>query len=192
MARKPASKPTAKPGAARPKKPKAKPATASPKKSAIKITGKPIAKAAAKSTARTTSKSGITAAAVPSKRISLTPLKKGQFILKDAGAIPPKTQPVEELFLSDFVAAIRRELEAVALIAASDDKEVPQLHLSEVNLDFSYAVSSVTSDGVLIKVKPEQLADASAKGVQRIGLKLTDIDVVSATDLAIKTEKPRK
>lgn len=123
------------------------------------------------------------------KRIELTPLKKEHFKPKPNTQKPSVNTQVDEIFLSDFVAAIRRELEAVALIAASEESEIPQLSLSEVNLDFSYVVSSVTSEGVLIKIRPDQLADGSANGVQRIGLKLTDIDVVSAVDLAERPDK---
>lgn len=126
---------------------------------------------------------------VLSKRIELTPLDKENFKPKLNSPKPSEETQVDELFLSDFIAAIRRELEAVALIATPEDSEIPTLHLSEVNLDFSYIVTSVTSEGVRVKIRADQLLDNSGNGLQHIGLKLTDIDVTSVVGLTEKTEK---
>lgn len=126
---------------------------------------------------------------VLSKRIELTPLDKENFKPKLNSPKPSEETQVDELFLSDFIAAIRRELEAVALIATPEDSEIPILHLSEVNLDFSYIVTSVTSEGVRVKIRADQLLDNSGNGLQHIGLKLTDIDVTSVVGLTEKTEK---
>ena len=80
--------------------------------------------------------------------------------------------------LAEVVAALRREMEAVALIAASDDREVPQFHLSEVEMDFSYAVTALEDEGVRVMIDQKGLADLPAQQVHRLKLKIVDADVL--------------
>lgn len=79
--------------------------------------------------------------------------------------------------LAEVVAALRREMEAVALIAAPEDREVPRFQVSEVELDFSYAVTALEDDGVRVVIDREKLTDIPDARVQRMKLRLVDPDV---------------
>lgn len=80
--------------------------------------------------------------------------------------------------LSEVVAALRREMEAVALIAASEDREVPQFHLAEVEMDFSYAVTALEDEGVRVRIDQKSLGELPAQQVHRMKLKILDADVM--------------
>lgn len=80
--------------------------------------------------------------------------------------------------LAEVVAALRREMEAVALIAASEDREVPRFHLSEVEMDLSYAVTALEDEGVRVMIDHKGLADLPAQQVHRLKLKIVDADVL--------------
>ncbi|MDQ7049721.1 MAG: hypothetical protein Q9M92_09330 [Enterobacterales bacterium] len=113
-------------------------------------------------------------------RIDLSALKKSDFNVKGKS----KTSSVEgvddAILLSDFIAAMRREFESVALIANSKDSDIPQFSISEVKSNFSYKVTSVSSDGVKIKVLYNQLKDNPENNTQHLEINFSDIDVHSA------------
>lgn len=83
-------------------------------------------------------------------------------------------KPAEDLRLSEYVAAVRREIEAVALIAAPEDKSVPNFHVSEVELELVCAVSEVSDDGLRVTVDQTKLKNTPEGMLQRIKLKLSD------------------
>ena len=80
--------------------------------------------------------------------------------------------------LSEVVAALRREMEAVALIAAAEDRDVPQFHLAEVEMDFSYAVTKLEDEGVRVTIDQKSLGELPAQQVHRMKLKILDADVM--------------
>jgi hypothetical protein len=92
--------------------------------------------------------------------------------------IKPK-KPTEEdpLRLMEYVAAIRREFEAVALIAAPEEREVPQFQLAEVEVDMSYLVTKVDDDGVFIEIDNAKLSGSANNLVHRARLKFLDLEV---------------
>jgi hypothetical protein len=77
------------------------------------------------------------------------------------------------------LAAVRRELESVALIAASDDPAVPQLQLADVEIDMAYGVEEVTDAGVRVVIAQGKLAEMPDALVHRIKIKLVDLAVRS-------------
>jgi hypothetical protein len=81
---------------------------------------------------------------------------------------------------------VRREVEAVALIAAPKDREVPHFHVSEVELELVCAVSEVSDEGLRVTVDQAKLADTPEAMLQKVKLKLSDPAVVQ---LQARTEK---
>jgi len=96
-------------------------------------------------------------------------------------ARPTRGGKLPEPRLAEVVAALRREMEAVALIAASEDREVPRFHLAEVELDVSYAVDDIDDDGVRVVIDQKRLADAGPSQINRMKLKIVDADVLQLT-----------
>lgn len=115
----------------------------------------------------------------PVKKVNLriaTPLDP--MLFKDATVVKPTgTTKAPDPRLAEVVAALRRELEAVALIAASDDREVPRFHLAEAEMDFSFAVTDLEDDGVRVAIDRERLAEVPDNQVHRMKLKVVDADV---------------
>ena len=112
----------------------------------------------------------------PRLRIT-TPITKEAF----KGAVVVKPTPsgaAPDPRLSEVVAALRREMEAVALIAAAEDREVPQFHLAEVEMDFSYAVTALEDEGVRVRIDQKSLGDLPPQQVHRLKLKILDADVM--------------
>jgi hypothetical protein len=103
-------------------------------------------------------------------------LKKATVIPKPGGNRKPPDPR-----LAEVVAALRREMEAVALIASSEDREVPRFHLSEVEMDFSYAVTAVEDEGVRVMIDQKGLADLPSQQVHRLKMKIVDADVLQLT-----------
>lgn len=93
---------------------------------------------------------------------------------KDFKPTEDSMKPAEDLRLSEYVAAVRREIEAVALIAAPQDKTVPNFHVSEVELELVCAVSEVSDDGLRVTVDQDKLKETPDAMLQRVKLKLTD------------------
>lgn len=91
--------------------------------------------------------------------------------------------------LSEVVAALRREMEAVALIAASEDREVPQFHLAEVEMDFSYTVTALEDEGVRVRIDQKTLGELPAQQVHRMKLKILDADVMRLAAQQIATKE---
>ncbi len=89
-----------------------------------------------------------------------------------------KMKPASELLLSEYIAAVRREIEAVALIAAPQDKSVPNFHVSEVELELVCAVSEVSDAGLRVTVDQAKLKEIPDGLLQRVKLKMTDPVVV--------------
>ena len=112
-------------------------------------------------------------------RLDIPSLKRKNFREKNGSAKQGVCHKDDEIFLSDFIAAMRREFESVALIATSKDSEIPQLSLSEVKINFCYKLSSVSSEGVKIKVLNHQLSDTKGSDLQHLEVKLSDLDVHS-------------
>lgn len=111
------------------------------------------------------------------KLIIATPITKETF--KKVDVFKPTTGgKAPDPTLSEVVAALRREMEAVALIAASEDAEVPRFHLSEVEMDFSYAVTKLEDDGVRVMIDQKRLGEAAPAQVHRMKLKIVDADVM--------------
>ncbi len=109
-----------------------------------------------------------------------TPIKSEAF--KNAVPVKPGgNRKLPDPRLAEVVAALRREMEAVALIAASDEREVPRFHLAEVEMDFSYAVTALEDDGVRVVIDRATLADVPDKQVHRVRLKIVDADVMQFT-----------
>lgn len=105
-----------------------------------------------------------------------TPIRKDLF--KDVEIAKPSAgSKAGDPRLAEVVAALRREMEAVALIAAAEDREVPQFHLSEVELDFSYAVTKLEDDGVRVMIDQDSLSKLPVQQVHRLKLKIVDADV---------------
>jgi len=90
--------------------------------------------------------------------------------------------------LAEVVAALRREMEAVALIAASDDREVPRFHVSEVEMDFSYSVEEIDDDGVRVVIDQKRLGEAAPAQINRMKLKIVDADVLRLTQASKREE----
>lgn len=84
------------------------------------------------------------------------------------------TGPAEDLLLSEYIAAVRREIEAVSFIAAPQDKAVPNFHVSEVELELVCAVSEVSDGGLRVTVDSNKLKDTPENMLQKVKLKLTD------------------
>ncbi len=97
---------------------------------------------------------------------------------KDFKPSDSSKQPAEELRLSEYIAAVRREVEAVALIAAPQDNEVPNFHVTEVELELVCAVSEVSDDGVLVTVTKDKLADLPEFMLQKIKVRMSDPAVI--------------
>ena len=104
---------------------------------------------------------------------------KDKFEKPDADAPPPET-----LRLAEYLAAVRREMEAVAMIAASDDPEIPRFHLSEVEVDLVCAISEVTDEGLRVVVSQKALAETPDGLLQRVKLKMSDPVVKQAQEAA--------
>ena len=105
-----------------------------------------------------------------------TPIDPEKF--KDFKPQGEDAAPAEDLRLSEYVAAVRREIEAVAFIAASTDPLVPRFMVSEVELDLVCAVSEVSDDGLRVTVDQAKLAKTPEAILQRVKLRLTDPDVL--------------
>jgi len=116
----------------------------------------------------------------PQKMLVVSPIKAEAF-KKAVIAKPTSGGKLPDPRLSEVVAALRREMEAVALIAASDDREVPRFHLSEVEMDFSYAVTEVDDQGVRVMIDQKRLAEAAPAQVHRLTMKIVDADVLQLT-----------
>lgn len=123
----------------------------------------------------------------PRKMRIVTPIKPE--ILKSAVlAKPSGNAKLPDPRLAEVVAALRREMEAVALIAASDDREVPRFHLSEVEMDFSYAVAELDDEGVRVVIDQKRLGEAAPAQVNRLKLKIVDADVMQLTQTLKRSE----
>ena len=107
--------------------------------------------------------------------IVATPIRRDQF--KNVEPVKPSNGKLPDPRLAEVVAALRREMEAVALIAATDEADVPRFHLSEVEMDFAYAVSAVEDEGVRVVLERERLNEVPDSKMHRLKLKLVDADV---------------
>ena len=118
-------------------------------------------------------------ATVPTSRGRLigTPLSRAT--IRDVRPGKPDDPPPTTLLLGEYLAAVRRELESVALIAASDDPAVPQLQLADVEIDMAYGVEEVTDAGVRVVIAQGKLAEMPDALVHRIKIKLVDLAVRS-------------
>ena len=119
--------------------------------------------------------------------IVATPIRRDQF----SNVEPVKPTPngkAPDPRLAEVVAALRREMEAVALIAASDERDVPRFHLSEVEMDFAYAVSAVEDEGVRVVLDRDKLTDVPDNKLHRLRLKIVDADVQALMG-AVKTRE---
>ncbi|MFQ3197284.1 MAG: hypothetical protein ACI8R9_000955 [Paraglaciecola sp.] len=82
--------------------------------------------------------------------------------------------------LSDVLAAIRRELEAVALIAESEEQDVPRFHISKTELDFSYSIVSLSDEeGLRVGFTKSELQDIPIEKLHRLKVTLIDADVIA-------------
>ena len=97
----------------------------------------------------------------------------------------PTSDKDEGLRLMEVTAALRREFEAVALIAAPEDREVPQFQLCEVELNMNYIVTGIDDDGVRVEIDRDEIAKAPQNTVHNARLKFVDLDV---SDLAQKSD----
>ena len=123
----------------------------------------------------------------PQKMRIVTPIKP-DVIKKAVLAKPSGNAKLPDPRLAEVVAALRREMEAVALIAASDDREVPRFHLSEVEMDFSYAVADIDDEGVRVVIDQKRLGEAAPAQVNRLKLKIVDADVLQLTQPVRRSE----
>lgn len=127
-----------------------------------------------------------TSTGASSKKLKITtPIRTDDFKTKgDTGGKPP-TKPgtpgtptrEDPLRLMEYIAAIRREFEAVALIAAPEEREVPQFQLAQVDLDIGYSVTKVDDDGVYIEIDQSRLSQTSGNLIHRAKLKFVDLEV---------------
>ena len=109
-----------------------------------------------------------------------TPIRPDLF--KNVEVVKPKpNEKMPDPRLAEVVAALRREMEAVALIAASEDREVPRFHLAEVELDMPYAVTAVEDEGVRVMIDRGGLSDVPDNQVHRLKLRIVDADVLQIT-----------
>ena len=92
--------------------------------------------------------------------------------------------PAEELFLSEYLAAIRREFEAAAIIAAPESEDVPQFFISDVECELVCAVSEVSDLGLRVTVDRASIETVPESMLQRIKFRLTDPSVPQTGEAA--------
>jgi|GEM_PF-3588191 len=129
-------------------------------------------KSSKKSSSRqSSSKKPASKASKPQARLRIgTPLRAADFrgpLLSDAKA-------PESLRLAEYVAAIRRELEAVALIAAPEDRDVPSFQIAQADIEFAYGIREISDEGVHIELKPDVLREMPEHMLHRIRLRVID------------------
>ncbi len=88
-------------------------------------------------------------------------------------------KPAEDLRLSEYIAAVRREVESVNFIAASSDPNVPKFMVSDVELELVCAISEISDDGLRVTVDAAKLAATPEAMLQKVKLRLTDPDVLN-------------
>ncbi len=107
-------------------------------------------------------------------------------IFKDFKASEESKKPAQDLRLSEYIAAVRREIEAVALIAAPQDREVPNFHVADVELELVCAVSEVSDEGLRVTVNKESLADTPESLLQKVKIRLTDPDIIQLENMLME------
>lgn len=92
--------------------------------------------------------------------------------------------------LAEVLAAVRRELEAVALIAEVGERDVPKFHLSSAEIDFAYGVDSLSdSGGLCVAFTQSELQNTPSEKLHHLKVTFSDIDVLSAeSDTKVETK----
>ena len=95
--------------------------------------------------------------------------------------------------LAEVLAAVRRELEAVALIAEVSERDVPKFHLSSAEIDFTYGINSLTDEGGLrVAFTQDELQKVPSEQLHHLKVTLLDVDVLSAeSDAKIALNTPK-
>lgn len=110
-------------------------------------------------------------------RVIGTPIDKDKFTTFEPR---PSAEPVKNMRLSEYVAAIRREFEAVALIAAPKDRAVPNFHVADASFEMAVAVREVSDDGVIVISDLDELKDFPQHLVQKMKIRIIDPEVEGA------------
>lgn len=144
------------------------------RKRKTKRINKKVQKKAVKKTPKKKSKKKITSKILT--RNIRTPIRRNDFKLTSE----TNDSESESFRLADVLAGIRRELEAVALIAESEEHDVPRFHISKTEVDFCYSVASLSDkDGLRVAISKTELENIPQEKLHRLKVSLIDADVLS-------------
>jgi hypothetical protein len=118
-------------------------------------------------------------------RLIGTPLDRAT--LREVRPGRPGEPPPTTLLLGEYLAAVRREFESVALIAASEDPAVPQLQIADVEIELVYGVEEVTDAGMRVAIAQARLAEMPEALIHRVRMRLVD-PTVRALPVADKAD----
>lgn len=102
----------------------------------------------------------------------------------ESSGSPPTTAAAaraagKPLTLSQYIAILRREV-ARAGVLTEPEEDLPLVTIAEVELSMSYVAVDVEDDSLLIDPSRRTLSEAPEAAIQRMRLRITDVDVAMA------------